>query len=466
MRKRKGRVASKSVTKQNSNKARQEQQKQAAKSFVQIEKKVKEESVQEKQEKSKQKKKEWNERKKQKAWAKKQQQQPEVTTSLPAQAFQQQPDVTTSLPAQVSSISQEATEDMRAVVMKSSAKISIPGKTLPTVHFSSASPEDNNNVQQLQEPKQELLAEYHIQDEDVEKEGSQDSDDDDDEEDLEKDQEDCAATPDVKPTHEGQGINNYIRMGEQKYSVEGKQEFKLDGVKYKVIRDQKGSCVGFTPKVVGGTIKYEVPGLICHTNMVGDVTHYEIDMGYVNKLNREEYENIKPQGSLDKTDKDTLCNELKEKGSAPASCCWCHCCILTHFPIFHIGIDCNKGKKFTKEAVEQLEQVGLVTDAAQKKKEISCIVAKHLWPVCKFLVPPDIDDIADFSACHLVATKLHIPREDHFVWWNGTGDLRKDKLGPVKKFCADKLGQKRSGAAQRMKAKFLGAYPIACSNNR
>lgn len=78
-----------------------------------------------------------------------------------------------------------------------------------------------------------------------------------------------------------------------------------------------------------------------------------------------------------------------------------------------------------------------------------------MWPATKFLVPPDIDDVADGSVCHLLANEFHVTDAQRASWWNGSHDPRKNEVA-VKKLVADKLSEKRSGAAQNMKRKFLG----------
>ncbi len=78
-----------------------------------------------------------------------------------------------------------------------------------------------------------------------------------------------------------------------------------------------------------------------------------------------------------------------------------------------------------------------------------------MWPATKFLVPPDIDDVADGSVCHLLANEFHVTDAQRASWWNGSHDPRKNEVA-VKKLVADKLSEKRSGAAQNMKRKFFG----------
>jgi hypothetical protein len=78
-----------------------------------------------------------------------------------------------------------------------------------------------------------------------------------------------------------------------------------------------------------------------------------------------------------------------------------------------------------------------------------------VWPATKFLVPPDIDDVADGSVCHLLANEFHVTDAQRASWWNGSHDPRKNEVA-VKKLVADKLSEKRSGTAQNMKRKFFG----------
>jgi hypothetical protein len=112
-------------------------------------------------------------------------------------------------------------------------------------------------------------------------------------------------------------------------------------------------------------------------------------------------------------------------------------------------------KVWSKEGFDQLKENGTIKNDEDKRLLIVAKTNSKVWPVTKFLVPPDIDNVADGSVCHLLANEFHVTREQRTSWWNGSLDPRKTEVA-VKKIVADKLSEKRSGAAQNMKKKFMG----------
>jgi hypothetical protein len=109
----------------------------------------------------------------------------------------------------------------------------------------------------------------------------------------------------------------------------------------------------------------------------------------------------------------------------------------------------------TMKGIEQLKETGMIKNAEDKRSLIVTKTNLKVWPYTKFLVPPEIDDVEDGSVCHLLANEFHVSKEMRAIWWNGSQDPRKHEV-PVKKIVADKLSEKRSGAAQNMKKKFMG----------
>lgn len=107
----------------------------------------------------------------------------------------------------------------------------------------------------------------------------------------------------------------------------------------------------------------------------------------------------------------------------------------------------------TQEAYDQVKEAGVVKTTEDDRSMIVNKTNYKVWPYVKFLVPPDIHDTSEGSVCWLLATYFKINAEDRHVWWNGSlGNIA------VKKIVADKLSEKRSGAAQAMKLKFWGRW--------
>jgi hypothetical protein len=129
---------------------------------------------------------------------------------------------------------------------------------------------------------------------------------------------------------------------------------------------------------------------------------------------------------------------------------------------FVAGLDPKTSKPWTKEAINQMKMVGTIKETKGKRSLIVAYVSQHIWHYIKFLVPPDLDSVADGSACHAMAAHFHVPVEHRDVWWNGAPNPKKNDI-PVKKLVTDKLGEKRSGAAQNMKRKFHGMFLLIYS---
>ena len=104
-----------------------------------------------------------------------------------------------------------------------------------------------------------------------------------------------------------------------------------------------------------------------------------------------------------------------------------------------------------------MKQAGAMQDDMDKKTLYIHKVNNKVWPYLKFLVPPDIDNVSDGSVCHLLANEFKIPSESRAVWWHG---LKNKNTLCVKEIVAHKLSDKRNGASQVMKAKFIGK--LAC----